>query len=61
MKRSAKGDWRPQARHPQYAGFLGFFLQWPMLVTGLMLPVLLVMYWRLARREEDEGRDGLWR
>lgn len=31
-----------------------FFLQWPTLVTALMLPVLLVMYWRLARREERE-------
>lgn len=45
-------------RHPQYAGFalvlIGFFLQWPTLVTGLMLPVLLVMYGRLARREERE-------
>jgi len=45
-------------RHPQYAGFalimIGFFLQWPTLVTGLMLPVLLVMYARLARREERE-------
>jgi len=45
-------------RHPQYAGFalimVGFLLQWPTLITGLMLPVLLVMYWRLARREERE-------
>ena len=45
-------------RHPQYAGFalimIGFFLQWPTLITGLMLPVLLVMYRRLARREERE-------
>jgi protein-S-isoprenylcysteine O-methyltransferase Ste14 len=45
-------------RHPQYAGFatilIGFFLQWPTLLTGLMLPVLLVMYWRLALREERE-------
>lgn len=45
-------------RHPQYVGFalimIGFFLQWPTLVTGLMLPILLVMYWRLARREERE-------
>jgi protein-S-isoprenylcysteine O-methyltransferase Ste14 len=45
-------------RHPQYAGFalimIGFFLQWPTLITGLMLPVLLIMYWRLARREERE-------
>ncbi|MDP2357021.1 MAG: isoprenylcysteine carboxylmethyltransferase family protein [Beijerinckiaceae bacterium] len=45
-------------RHPQYSGFAmimtGFFLQWPTLVTGLMLPVLLVMYWRLAKHEERE-------
>lgn len=47
-----------QVRHPQYLGFalimIGFFFQWPTLVTGLMLPVLLVMYWRLAKREERE-------
>lgn len=45
-------------RHPQYAGFalimIGFFLQWPTLVTGLMLPVLLVIYSRLAKIEECE-------
>lgn len=45
-------------RHPQYVGFalimIGFFLQWPTLVTGLMLPVLLVMYWRLAKSEDRE-------
>ncbi len=47
-------------RHPQYAGFalilIGFFLQWPTLITALMLPVLLVMYWRLALTEEREAR-----
>ncbi len=47
-----------RVRHPQYVGFalimIGFFLQWPTLVTGLMLPILPVMYWRLARREECE-------
>ena len=48
----------PYARllHPQYVGFvlimIGFFLRWPTLVTGLMLPMLLVMYWRLAKSEE---------
>lgn len=45
-------------RHPQYLGFalimLGFFLQWPTLITSLMLPALVVMYWRLAKREERE-------
>ena len=33
---------------------IGFFLQWPTLVTGVMLPILLVMYWRLAKQEERE-------
>ena len=45
-------------RHPQYAGFMlimfGFFLQWPTLLTLVMFPVLVVMYVRLARREERE-------
>jgi protein-S-isoprenylcysteine O-methyltransferase Ste14 len=47
-------------RHPQYAGFivimLGFLLQWPTLPTVLMFPVLVWMYLRLARREEEEVR-----
>jgi protein-S-isoprenylcysteine O-methyltransferase Ste14 len=46
-------------RHPQYAGFilimLGFLLQWPTLLTLLMFPILVVMYVRLARREEREA------
>jgi len=45
-------------RHPQYGGFVlvmfGFLLQWPTLLTAAMFPVLVVMYWRLARREEQE-------
>jgi protein-S-isoprenylcysteine O-methyltransferase Ste14 len=45
-------------RHPQYDGFilimLGFLLQWPTLLTLLMFPMLVVMYIRLARREERE-------
>ena len=45
-------------RHPQYTGFilimLGFLLQWPTLVTLLMFPILVLMYVRLARREERE-------
>ncbi len=48
-------------RHPQYAGFLlimtGFLLQWPTLVTGLMYPVLVVAYRRLAISEEREVRE----
>lgn len=48
-------------RHPQYVAFvlilLGFLLQWPTLLTLLMFPVLLVMYWRLAINEESEMRE----
>jgi protein-S-isoprenylcysteine O-methyltransferase Ste14 len=46
-------------RHPQYVGFiaimLGFVLQWPTLPTLVMFPILVVMYVRLARREEREA------
>jgi protein-S-isoprenylcysteine O-methyltransferase Ste14 len=47
-------------RHPQYAAFilimLGFLVQWPTLPTLVMFPILVVMYVRLARIEEDEVR-----
>ncbi|WP_198414420.1 isoprenylcysteine carboxylmethyltransferase family protein [Cryobacterium sp. Sr8] len=43
-------------RHPQYLGFilimLGFLAQWPTLPTLIMFPILLIMYVRLAKREE---------
>jgi protein-S-isoprenylcysteine O-methyltransferase Ste14 len=46
-------------RHPQYVGFilimLGFLLQWPTLPTLVMFPILVVMYVRLASREEREA------
>lgn len=45
-------------RHPQYAGFVlvmvGFLLQWPTLATLVMFPILLLVYRRLALREERE-------
>lgn len=45
-------------RHPQYLGFLGimvgFLLQWPTIPTLVMFPVLVYVYWRLARTEERE-------
>jgi len=45
-------------RHPQYAGFVlvmvGFLLQWPTFATLVMFPILLVVYRRLAIREEAE-------
>lgn len=46
-------------RHPQYLAFMmimsGFLLQWPTLVTLAMFPILVTMYARLARREEQEA------
>jgi len=46
-------------RHPQYVGFilimLGFLLQWPTLLTLIMLPILVAMYVRLARQEEHDA------
>ena len=45
-------------RHPQYAGFVsimfGFLMQWPTLITLTMFPILVYMYARLARREEQD-------
>ena len=45
-------------RHPQYAAFMlimiGFLLQWPTILTLVMFPILVVMYVRLAHREERE-------
>lgn len=44
-------------RHPQYAAFIvimfGFLLQWPTLPTVIMFPILVYVYVRLARREEQ--------
>jgi protein-S-isoprenylcysteine O-methyltransferase Ste14 len=45
-------------RHPQYAGFVlimvGFLLQWPTLATLVIFPILVLVYRRLAIREERE-------
>src|SRR3990172_7600490 len=46
-------------RHPQYAGLflitIGMLVQWPTIMTVLTWPVLLVVYRRLAGREEREA------
>ena len=46
-------------RHPQYTAFIvimvGFLVQWPTLPTLLMFPALVLLYKRLARREEKEA------
>lgn len=48
-------------RHPQYIGFVaimfGFLLQWPTIVTVIMFPILVVMYWRLAKKEETDSKE----
>jgi len=50
-----------RVRHPQYIGFmlimLGFLFQWPTLLTLLMFPALVYMYYRLALREERDSRE----
>ncbi|MCW2134186.1 methyltransferase family protein [Arthrobacter sp. VKM Ac-2550] len=49
-------------RHPQYLGFLtimfGFLLQWPTILTLIMFPILVVVYHRLAKREEKDMTAG---
>lgn len=46
-------------RHPQYTGFflflVGSIINWPTLITLVMLPVLLVVYYRLAKEEEADA------
>lgn len=46
-------------RHPQYVGFImvmfGFLLQWPTILTLAMFPILVWMYVRLARSEEQDS------
>lgn len=43
-------------RHPQYTGLflvtLGFFIQWPTMITLVMWPILMLTYFRLSMREE---------
>ena len=45
-------------RHPQYTGFLlitlGMLLDWATLPMLIMWPIMAVLYYRLARREERE-------
>jgi protein-S-isoprenylcysteine O-methyltransferase Ste14 len=54
---AVSGPYR-HVRHPQYAAFiivmLGFMFQWPTLPTLVMFPILVYVYVRLARREEEE-------
>ena len=53
----ASTGWYARCRHPQYIAFIiimfGFLLQWPTIPTLVMFPILLVVYVRLAKREES--------
>ncbi len=47
-----------QVRHPQYLGIIlssiAFLIQWPTIPTLAMFPILVLAYYRLAKREEKE-------
>lgn len=55
----ATGGLYSHVRHPQYVAFivvmLGFLVQWPTLLTLIMFPVLVLVYGRLAKREECDS------
>jgi protein-S-isoprenylcysteine O-methyltransferase Ste14 len=46
-------------RHPQYSGLflisIGLLVQWPTIITVATWPILIAVYYRLARREEREA------
>lgn len=53
----ATTGWYARCRHPQYLAFIvimfGFLLQWPTIPTLVLFPILVVVYVRLAKREEQ--------
>lgn len=57
----ASSGWYARCRHPQYIAFImimfGFLLQWPTFPTLVMFPILVVVYYRLAKREEQVALD----
>lgn len=59
----ATTGWYARCRHPQYLAFIlimfGFLLQWPTILTVVMFPVLVVVYVRLAKREERMALEEL--
>lgn len=54
----ANGGIYRYVRHPQYLGLMlivvGFNIMWSTILTLAMAPVLVIMYVRLARREDEE-------
>ena len=53
----ATEGWYARCRHPQYAAFIlimfGFLLQWPTIPTLVLFPVMVIIYVKLALREEQ--------
>ncbi len=53
----ATTGWYARCRHPQYLAFIiimfGFLLQWPTIPTVVMFPILVWVYVRLSRHEEE--------
>lgn len=45
-------------RHPQYSGLflimIGMLIQWPTIITAVMFPVLVFVYYRLSKKEEND-------
>lgn len=48
-------------RHPQYLGLilvtLGWLVHWPTILTAAMWPIIVIMYYRLAKKEEKEMEE----
>ena len=48
-------------RHPQYLGFLlltlGWLIHWPTIPITAMWPILIIMYYKIARNEEKEMKE----
>lgn len=58
-KRLATGGLYAFVRHPQYTGlFVGLFgegvVHWPTIFSVALFPVIVLVYWLLARREERQ-------
>lgn len=53
----ARSGWYARCRHPQYLAFIlimfGFLLQWPTIPTLVLFPIMVWIYVRLAKREEQ--------
>jgi protein-S-isoprenylcysteine O-methyltransferase Ste14 len=48
-------------RHPQYVGFLmitlGLNVMWLTIITLILWPILVVLYWRLSKREDKDMEE----